>query len=224
KKVLWLGDSVAEVESHPLRAAMEANGVTFESAASDGGGNIVEGDINSPDRLVKGVSTIAKETWKTLPAKIDSFHPNVIAYKIATYDWGTSEQQRSSYQKLVNTAKQAGAELVIVPADPFKIDDFYKPGEAGIRSAPKVAKEVADSNKETVHFFDSEALWGTDWSASKALRSKDGIHTCQQGAAAYAKWFTERLGEQYGFTPVDASKWATGSWTSDKVFAKNDCK
>ncbi|MDQ1749080.1 MAG: hypothetical protein QOE71_136, partial [Pseudonocardiales bacterium] len=64
KKILWLGDSVAEVESHPLKAAMEANGVTFENAATDGGGNIVEGDINSPDRLVKGVSTIAKETWK----------------------------------------------------------------------------------------------------------------------------------------------------------------
>jgi hypothetical protein len=56
------------------------------------------------------------------------------------------------------------------------------------------------------------------------MRSKDGIHTCQQGAAVYAKWFTERLGEEYGFTPVDVNKWATGSWTSDKAFAKFECK
>ncbi|MBH1937745.1 SGNH/GDSL hydrolase family protein [Streptomyces sp. AV19] len=216
KKVLWMGDSIAGAEAPPLEAALKASGVEVKNAASDGGGTVVEGD--------KTTGPIAKDTWKDLAKNIASFRPNVIAYQITTYDWGTAEQQRASYEKLARTARDAGAELVIVSAPPFKIDDFYKKSGGAIASAPKAAKEVADRSGGKVRFLDASALWGTDAGAGKAQRSSDGIHSCQQGSASFAKWFTERLGTAYGFAPADPAKWATGSWTGDARYGKLGCR
>ncbi|WP_431045310.1 hypothetical protein ACQUSR_27590 [Streptomyces sp. P1-3] len=81
---------------------------------------------------------------------------------------------------------------MIVSAPPFKIDDFYKKYESAIASAPK-AKQVADRSGGKGRFVDASALWGTDPKAGKAQRASDGIHSCQQGSAAFAKWFTEQL-------------------------------
>ncbi|KNB54012.1 SGNH/GDSL hydrolase family protein [Streptomyces caatingaensis] len=216
KKILWLGDSIAGAEAPPLAAALKASGVEFKNASSDGGGTIVEGDKMS--------APIAKDTWKGLAKNIDAFHPDVIAYQITTYDWGSAEQQRASYEKLARTAQDAGAELVIVSAPPFKIDDFYKKFAGAIASAPKAAKEVADRSGGKVRFLDASALWGTDAGAAKAQRSSDGIHSCQQGSAAFAKWLTGKLGSAYGFTPAAPEKWAAGSWTSDARYGKLGCR
>ncbi|MGK5638059.1 SGNH/GDSL hydrolase family protein [Streptomyces sp. URMC 126] len=216
KRLLWLGDSIAGAEAPALGAALKAGGVKFRSAASDGGGTVIEGDPMA--------GQIAASTWKDLAKDIDSFHPDVIAYQITTYDWGTPAQQRASYEKLARTARDAGAELVIVSAPPFKVDDFYKKYEGAIASAPKAAAEVADRSGGAVRFLDASALWGTDPEAARAQRSGDGIHSCQQGSAAFAKWFTERLGKVYGFTPAAPEKWATGSWTSDARFGKLGCR
>ncbi|MEX2973503.1 SGNH/GDSL hydrolase family protein [Streptomyces sp. C184] len=215
RKVLWMGDSIAGAEAPPLEAALKASGQRFKDASSDGGGTVVEGD--------KMAGPIARTTWKDLKKNLASFHPDVIAYQITTYDWGTPAQQRAAYEKLAKTARDAGAELDIVSAPPFKIDDFYKKYEGAIKSAPKAAKEVADKSGGKVHFLDTTPLWGTDPAGKQAKRSNDGIHSCQQGSAAFAKWFTAQLGKQDGFTPAGPEKWANGAWTGDKRFAKNGC-
>lgn len=216
KKILWLGDSIAGVEAPPLGAALKASGAEFKNASSDGGGTVVEGEKMS--------APIARTTWKGLRKDIASFHPDVIAYQITTYDWGTVQQQRASYEKLAQAALDADAELVIVSAPPYKVDDFYKKYAGAIKSAPKAAEKVAEASGGAVHFFDASALWGTDSTADEAQRSSDGIHSCQQGSASFAKWFTGRLGKQYGFTPAAPDQWAKGSWVEDRRYAKLGCE
>nr|WP_269146386.1 SGNH/GDSL hydrolase family protein [Streptomyces endocoffeicus] len=215
-KVLWMGDSIAGAEGPALRAALTAAGVEFENASSDGGGTVVNGDRMSRQ--------LAKTTWKELKKNIAAFRPNVIAYQITTYDWGTRQQQRASYEKFAKAARDAGAELVIVSAPPFKVDDFYKKYESAIKSAPEVAEEVAEAGGGGVRFLDSARLWGTDSGAAKALRAPDGIHSCQQGSAAFAKWLGGELGKRYGFAPAPPEEWAEGSWTDDERFTKLGCK
>ncbi|MEV7808587.1 SGNH hydrolase domain-containing protein [Microbispora sp. NPDC088329] len=227
RRVLWMGDSIAGSEAPPLEASLKASGQAFRDATSDGGGTVVEGDAMT--------GPIAEITWKNLAKTIESFRPDVIAYQITTYDWGSAGQQRASYAKLAQTARDAGAELVIVSAPPFRIDGFYAKHAGSIASAPKAAEAVADRGGGTVdgtvdgavgrmvRFLDSSVLWGTDARGGKAQRSADGIHSCQQGSAAFAKWFTDRLGEAYGFTPAAPATWATGSWTADERYGKLGC-
>ncbi|MEW1845455.1 hypothetical protein AB0392_46555 [Nonomuraea angiospora] len=107
---------------------------------------------------------------------------------------------------------------MLVSAPPFKIDDFYKPHENAIRSAPAMAAKAAGGR-----YLDAAALWGSDYSAARAQRAKDGIHSCQQGSAAFATWFAKQLGELAGFTPATPAVWATGPWTGDERFAKLGC-
>lgn len=216
KKVLWLGDSIAAAEAPPLAAALKAGGVRFQDASSDGGGTVVEGD-----RMAK---KIAANTHKRLAEQIRDFHPDVIAYQITTYDWGSPRQQQAAYEKLARTARDAGADLVLVTAPPFTIDDFYRQHEDAIESAPRAAARAAAKGGDHVRLLDASALWGTDASAAKAQRSKDGIHSCQQGSAAFAQWFTKRLGSAYGFTPAPPEKWADGSWTGNERYAKLGCE
>ncbi|WP_331769652.1 SGNH/GDSL hydrolase family protein (plasmid) [Embleya sp. NBC_00888] len=209
-KLLWMGDSIGEVQAPALGAAMKANGMEFKSMAAAGGGGVI--------------GEVAEPTWEQLPKELGSFKPNVVVYQITTYDWGKTEEQHASYERLVKTVTDAGAELVIVSAPPFRIDDFYKPHEAEIKAAPKSAKEVADKHPGKVRFLDAAALWGTDGAAAKAQRSNDGIHSCQQGSAAFAQWLGKELGKQYSFTPAAVDRWATGSWTGDKVYGRLGCK
>ncbi|QES45541.1 SGNH/GDSL hydrolase family protein [Streptomyces venezuelae] len=209
-RVLWMGDSIAGAEAPALGAALKAGAVPFKSMAADGGGGVV-GDVAGP-------------TWDELPKELASFKPDVVAYQITTYDWGTPDAQRAAYDKLAKTVGDAGADLVLVTAPPFKIDTFYKPHAAEIKTAPKSAAAVADRHKKKVHFLDAAALWGTDGTAPKAQRSKDGVHSCQQGSAAFAQWLTKELGRLYSFTPAPADQWATGSWTGSKVYGSLGCK
>ncbi|MFC8246142.1 SGNH/GDSL hydrolase family protein [Streptomyces chartreusis] len=215
-KVLWLGDSIAGVEAPALNAALKASGVEFKDSSSDGGGTIVD----SGEAITQMIS---EATWKQLGKDIGSFRPTVVAYQVTTYDWGSQDQQRAAYEKVVDTAKDAGAKVVLVSAPPIKIDGFYKQHEAQMRTAPQAAAEVAGNNGGTVAFFDASQLWGTDASAQKAQRAADGIHNCQQGAAAFAKWFTEKLGERESFTPASVDSWAQESWTGDARYGKLRC-
>ncbi|WP_329395726.1 SGNH/GDSL hydrolase family protein [Streptomyces melanogenes] len=209
-KLLWMGDSIGEAQAPALGAAMKAGGVEFASMAAAGGGGVV-GEIAAP-------------TWDALPKELKSFKPDVVAYQVTTYDWGSTDEQRAAYERLVKTVNDAGADLVIVSAPPFKVDDFYKPHEAAIKTAPKSAEAVAAKHPGKVRFLDASALWGTDTTAAKAQRSKDGIHSCQQGSAAFAHWFGEQLKRQYGFAPAPVDRWATGAWTGDKVYGQLGCK
>lgn len=215
KRVLWVGDSIAGVEAPPLGAALKASGAAFKDDSSDGGGTVVEGGRMS--------RALARSTWKRLRADLASFHPDVLAYQITTYDWGTPAQQRASYRKLAKTAGEAGADLVLVSAPPYKIDDFYAPHADAIKSAPEAARAVAKSAAGNVHFLDASKLWGTDGGADRAQRSSDGIHSCQQGSAAFATWFVERLGKLYGFAPAGPEVWAKGAWVEDRGYAELGC-
>ncbi|MFE0105277.1 SGNH hydrolase domain-containing protein [Streptomyces sp. NPDC059009] len=215
-KVLWVGDSIAGAEAPALGAAIEASGAKFKDASSDGGGSVVDGG----DQITKKISG---DTWKQLHKDISAFQPTVVAYQVTTYDWGSQGKQRAAYDKLAKAAKDAGAKLVLVAAPPFKIDEFYKQHESQIRTAPKAAEAAAENSGGAAVFFDSSELWGTDSGGKKAQRSKDGIHNCQQGAAAFAKWFTERLGKEAGFTPASVDVWAKGSWTGSDRYGKLKC-
>ncbi|MGW3348687.1 SGNH/GDSL hydrolase family protein [Nonomuraea rubra] len=213
-RVLWMGDSIAGAQAPALEAALEAGGVAFKNAASDGGGNVVAGDHEV-------TAKVAGDTWKALRENLASFRPTVVAYQITGYDWGTPAQQLSAYRKLARTAEDAGARLVLVSAPPFKIDEFFQPHERAIRSAPAMAAKAAAGAH--ARYLDAAELWGNDHAAAKAQRSKDGIHSCQQGAAAFATWFAKRLGELTGFTPAAPATWATGPWTGDERYAKLGC-
>ncbi|MFC6882237.1 MULTISPECIES: SGNH/GDSL hydrolase family protein [Actinomadura] len=210
RRLLWMGDSIAEAEAPALEAAMKAGRAEFRSMAAAGGGGVT--------------GPIAQPTWKALAKELRTFKPDVVAYQITTYDWGTPAEQRAGYERLARTVKAANAELLILPSPPFKMDDFYKPHANEIRTAPKAAVQVARRHPETVHFLNSSALWGTDRAAPKAQRSKDGIHSCQQGSAAFAKWFGDRQHELYSFAPAPPERWATGPWTGSKVYSRLGCK
>ncbi|MDQ0815265.1 lysophospholipase L1-like esterase [Streptomyces sp. B3I7] len=214
-KVLWVGDSIAGVEAPPLGAALKASGASFKNDSSDGGGTVVEGDRMS--------TALARSTWKQLRKDLASFRPDVLAYQITTYDWGTPAQQRASYEKLARAAGDAGADLVLVSAPPYKIDDFYAGHTDAIKSAPEAAEAVAKAHARKVHFLDASKLWGTDGTAARAQRSSDGIHSCQQGSAGFAKWFTERLGALYDFTPAAPERWAEDGWAGDRRYAELGC-
>ncbi|WP_449345795.1 SGNH hydrolase domain-containing protein [Streptomyces xanthochromogenes] len=215
-KVLWVGDSIAGAEAPALGAALKAGGVEFKDASSDGGGTVVDGGDGITGK-------ISEDTWKQLAANIGSFKPTVVAYQITTYDWGSQDKQRAAYEKLAETAKSAGAKLVLVSAPPIKIDDFYKKHESQMRSATKAAEEAAKNSGGAAMFLDSGRLWGADAAAKKAQRSSDGIHNCQQGAAAFAKWLSEQLGREAGFTPAPVDAWAKGAWTGDARYGNLKC-
>ncbi|MEU5580662.1 SGNH hydrolase domain-containing protein [Streptomyces huasconensis] len=216
KKVLWVGDSIAGSEAPALDTALKAGGVDFKDASSDGGGTVVAGS----EKITK---MIAADTWKQLDKNVASFRPTVVAYQITTYDWGSRDQQRAAYEKLVKTAEDAGAKAVFVPAPPIKLDAFYKKHAAQMRTAPQVAREVAKGSGGAAAFLDASRLWGTDASAKQAERASDGVHNCQQGAAAFADWFAAELGKQEGFTPAAVDTWAKGRWTSDDRYAQLKC-
>ncbi|MFF8912234.1 SGNH hydrolase domain-containing protein [Streptomyces sp. NPDC015032] len=215
-KVLWVGDSIAGAEAPALGAALKADGVEFKDASSQGGGTVVAGS----EEITK---MIAADTWKQLAENVESFQPTVVAYQITTYDWGSQDQQRAAYEKLVKTAEDAGATTVFVPAPPIKIDDFYKQHASQMRTAPQAAMGVANNSGGAAVFLDAAQLWGTDASAENAQRASDGIHNCQQGAAVFAAWFATELGKLEGFTPARVDTWAKGSWTSDDQYAKLKC-
>ncbi|MFG3280582.1 SGNH hydrolase domain-containing protein [Streptomyces sp. NPDC048111] len=215
-KVLWVGDSIAGAEAPALGAALKAGGVDFKDASSDGGGTVVDGG----DEITGKISA---DTWQQLTKNIGSFRPTVVAYQITTYDWGSQDKQRAAYEKLATTVKDAGAKLVLVSAPPITIDDFYKTHEPQMKTAPEAAEQAAKNSGGAAVFLDSAQLWGTDATAKKAQRSSDGIHNCQQGAAAFAKWFAAQLGKEAGFTPAGVDTWARGAWTGDARYANLKC-
>jgi lysophospholipase L1-like esterase len=204
--VLLLGDSVAAGEALPLGAALEAGGVGFVSLASDGGGNVV--------------GPFADENWADLPERIASADPTVVVYQLTTYDWGTREQQRAAYDRLLTAVTDAGAELVFVTMPPIRPDEFYQPHMAELAHADDAARQVAATERATV--LDAGAVWGSDYRQTRdgrADRSTDGIHTCPQGAARFTSWLLARLAELVpGVTPAPAREWANTGWAADEHF------
>jgi peptidoglycan/LPS O-acetylase OafA/YrhL len=206
--VLFMGDSIAAGEALPLEAALTASGVTLESIASDGGGGVV--------------GPLAESTWADLPAAIASAEPDVIVYQITTYDWGTEQEQRAGYERLVRTAADAGAELVLVPFPPIRPDEFYAPHMAELDRTDEVARQVAADSGGRAVFLDSTSVWGDTYQRERdgsPDRSADGIHTCQQGAARFAGWLLDELARRYtGFVPAAPEEWVDAGWAADDRF------
>lgn len=207
--VLLLGDSVAAGQALPLGEAFAASGVRFQSLASDGGGNVV--------------GPFSEEQWETLPGEIAAAEPAVVVYQITTYDWGSEQEQRAGYERLLSTVDDAGAELVMVTMPPIEPDDFYRPHLPDLERTADVAGAVADASGGRAVLLDASEVWGDAYQRTRdgsADRSTDGIHTCPQGAARFTHWLLGELAERHpGFTPAPGEDWANTGWAGDERFA-----
>jgi hypothetical protein len=207
-KVLFAGDSIAVGEALPLAAAFQASGAEFQSIASEGGGNVV--------------GPFSEKNWEELPEKITSAAPAVVIYQLTTYDWGTEQEQRTGYDRLLRTVTDARAKLLFVTAPPIRPDDFYRPHMPELERAPSVARGVADASAGQASVLDASAVWGSAYQQTKdgrADRSADGIHTCPQGAARFTSWLLAEMAKQYpGFRPAEAQTWANTGWSADRHF------
>lgn len=203
--VVFLGDSIAAGESLPMSAAFKASGVTFRSIAADGGGNVL--------------GPFADANWKTLPQQIASAKPTVLIYQITTYDWGTEQQQRAAYERLLTTVTGAGAKLVFVTFPPIRPDDFYLPHMPELNHTADAARAVAASSSGKATVLNANAVWGNSYQRDrdgKPDRSSDGIHDCQQGAARFTNWLLGQLAKLYpGFTPAAPQSWANTGWADN---------
>jgi hypothetical protein len=206
--VVLVGDSIAAGEALPLTQALAASDVLFTSFAADGGGNVV--------------GPFSDEGWKTLPKRISDAHPSLLIYQVTTYDWGNPPTQKAAYRKLVTTVEQAGAKLVFVSMPPIRPDDFYRPHMADLQRASGVAREVAEGSAGRATFLDAGEVWGSGYQQVRngtADRSKDGVHTCPQGAARFTAWLLKKLTKVFaGFQPASAASWANTGWADDKRF------
>lgn len=210
RRLMWVGDSVGAQLARPLAAAAAASGLTFESAAENGGGNVV--------------GPFSDENWPRLAARIAAFRPDVVGYEITTYDWGSESEQRRAYTRLVDTVTKAGGYVMFVSSPPIRPDDFYAAHMTDLARAFPVARAVADDSGGRAVAVNADEYWGaafrSDIDADGALdRASDGIHTCPRGAAGFTNWLIGRLVQRYsGFTPAPASSWVNTGWAASKEF------
>lgn len=207
-KTLFLGDSVAVGEAQPMTAAFKAAGAGFESIAAEGGGNVV--------------GPFSEKSWPDIEKKISSAKPGLVIYQSTSYDWGSEEEQKAGYEKLVLTARNAGAKTMFVTMPPIKADDFYKDHMTELAQTAEVARTVADGSGGQAVALDASPVWGSQYVQNKdgkADRSSDGIHTCPQGAARFTQWLLTELTKQYpDFHPAAPDTWANTGWSADGHF------
>lgn len=207
-RVVLLGDSVAAGQGAALGAAFGAAGVEFSSQASDGGGAVV--------------GPVSTKVWETLPDLLSSARPSTVIYQVTTYDWGTEDEQRQGYERLLGTVTDAGADLVLVSTPPLEPDDFYAPHMPEIERAQDVARSVAEASDGAAVFLDAGEVWGEQYQRTVdgvVERSTDGIHTCPQGAARFTVWLLDELATRHpGFVPPDAADWVDLGWADDEHF------
>ncbi|WP_129667938.1 hypothetical protein [Phytoactinopolyspora endophytica] len=122
----------------------------------------------------------------------------------------------------METASDAGAEVVFVPSPPIRPDEFYAPHMDEIDRTPEVAGDVAANSDDQAVLLDSTVVWDDAYQRDgdgERDRSDDGIHTCPQGAARFTGWLMEELANRYsGFTPADPQDWANDGWAADEIF------
>ncbi len=207
-KVLLLGDSVGQDLALALDAAFEASEVEFESLASDGGGNVV--------------GPFSEEQWETLPEEVETAEPGLVIYQITGYDWGTEQEQREGYEKLVDTVTEVDATLLFVTMPPIEPDEFYEPHMEDLDRAPEVARSVAADSEGRAEVLEAGEVWGGDYRASRdgePDRNPDGIHLCPQGAARLTHWMLDELQGRFpDITPAAPEEWADTGWASDDRF------
>ena len=207
-RVILVGDSVALGNGLAVGAALGAAGVEFHSMASDGGGTVV--------------GPPSEQTWAKLPGRLETARPSTVIYQITSYDWGTEQEQKAAYERLLKTVTGVGAKLIVVTMPPIEPDDFYAGHMDELAHAPKAAREVLEAAGAEGRFLDAGAVWGEKYERArngKVERSSDGVHTCPQGAARFTAWLLDELAEVYpGFTAPDAGTWANTGWAGDDHF------
>lgn len=210
-KLLWMGDSIAAQLELPLFAAAATSEMSMTSIASDGGGNVA-----GPDNL-------SESTFDKLTAALRSHHPDIVAYQVSTYDWGTEKDQRAAYEKLLETVDDAGARLVLVTMPPIKADDFYADHMEALERTTGLVDDVADASEGKAGVFGSADVWGEDFQLRRdgeLDRKPDCIHTCPQGAARFTVWFTKEFADTVdGYTAPDAVSWANAGWSGADEFS-----
>jgi hypothetical protein len=209
-KVLWMGDSIAAGEAAPLAAAAKASGLAMESIAAEGGGN------------VSGIPELTGTTFDRLTEKLGSFKPGIVAYQVSTFDWGSADEQRDAFEKLLTTVSGAGAKLLFVTVPPIRPDEFYAPHVDELKRTTDLVTGVAGGSGGKAVVLDSAEVWGPTYQQDrdgKKDRNADGIHTCPQGAARFTAWFFGELAEQVpGFVPAAPEAWANAGWAADPSF------
>ncbi|MFD4399787.1 hypothetical protein [Kitasatospora sp. NPDC058478] len=71
-----MGDSIAVGQAQPLAAALKSTGIELTSIAADGGGAAV-----GPVAMSSG----------DVASRLASVRPDLVAYQITTYDWGSPQ-------------------------------------------------------------------------------------------------------------------------------------
>lgn len=207
-RVVLLGDSVAKGQGVALSAAFDASGVEFSSQASEGGGNVV-----GPG---------SEEQWEARTELLSTARPSTVIYQITTYDWGTDQEQRAGYERLLDDVRKVGGKLVFVTVPPIRPDEFYAPHVPELERTTEVARQVADESEGDAVLLDAGAVWGEEFQQERdgtADRSADGIHTCPQGAARFSTWLLDQLQAAYpAFTPAEPADWANTGWADDAQF------
>lgn len=207
-RVIFLGDSVAAGQAVPLSVAFDAANVEFHSMATIGGGSLV--------------GPVSDSTWEKLPERIAMAKPSTVVYQVTTYDWGTVDEQRAGYQRLVDEAAKAEAKVFFVTMPPIVADEFYADHMDELQQTTSVAQQVADASNGAAVVLDASAVWGETYEQErdgKADRSSDGVHTCPQGAARFTAWLLDELARFYPtFTPPASQAWANTGWTDNEVF------
>ncbi|QWL32744.1 hypothetical protein [Rathayibacter toxicus] len=163
-----------------------------------------------------------KKTFEMLTTALPKEKPTTVLYQITMYDRGTREQQKQGYQKLADQVAGVGAKLVIVSTPPVE-DSFMDSYRDQAATTMDSARTVAEKSGGKVRVLDASQLWGTDQNAKQAMRAEDATHNCQQGAAAFAAWFTKAFADLGGPQAVAPEKWATGDWTGNEHFASYNC-
>ncbi|MEV6560910.1 acyltransferase family protein [Nocardia sp. NPDC051756] len=210
RRLMWAGDSVGAQLALPLNSAATASGLTFESIAEAGGGNVV--------------GPFSEQNWPQITARITASRPDVVVYEITTYDWGSESEQRLAYHRLVDTVTKVGGHVMFVSLPPIRPDEFYAPHLADLARTFPTARSVADNSAGRAIAVNADEYWGPTFTPDlngdgRLDRAPDGIHTCPQGAAGFTNWLLGQLARHFsGFTPAQPASWIDTGWAASKEF------
>ena len=201
ESVLWIGDSVAADLGPALAARFAAAGITMHDGALDGA-RLVPSDGIDP-------VTLYDEMMIAYPA-------DTVIVQLMSWDSPfSSDELQVAYTWFASRVRAMGADLVVVTPPPVR-SDLVDPGLARQVS---VGSDLAATDPQHVVLIDASTLWGnglvTDIGNDGAPdRKPDGVHVCPQGAARFAVWFTQQLGDRYLGVDPTTTDWIRGPWTT----------
>ena len=204
--VLWIGDSVAADIAPPVVAALVAAGVTITDASFDGARLVPTANVDTHAILDDLLAEHPSDLVVVQLSYWDSVHPR----DVLTAELGRVE-------KAVRTT---GADLMFVTPPPVRGDLETQ----GLRDQIAVAFELGVREPEHVSLIDTTEVWGPELSIDidgdgAPDRKSDGVHVCPQGAARFATWFVNRVGDRYpGLITATPDAWIAGPWITSARF------